>query len=442
MLMPTEGKMRKLLRRFWTGLAILLVAFVVFWLWAMPRANMRGVWLTQGYGFAINITPFTVDIREVSPISCERYQIAPANLWLIKNFGGLTFERNDERLVIHSEDTLNPINAVRIDAMPDICTSPTPDSNDPEYIYDVFWTAFDEHYSFFDLHGINWDQVRADIRPSITADTTEDELYIALKSSISGLDDGHTYVHRITEGYSGAVAHPWNEHWDTFEIIGDNFADNGMVQIENTGVKYGFIDGHIGLIRITHMETNPPLGTSLTEMAQQAAAELIDAMKDTDQIIIDIRFNGGGDDTTSLGYAGAFTPERLLAFTKSTRMGDTYTDPFEGYVEPSIYGHLDQPITLLTSGMVASAAEIFTMAMREMPQVTIIGEPTAGFFSDIHSRNLPNGWGFGMSHQIYKSASGEVFEGQGVPPSTLREMDGEAFLEGRDTLMIEVLSGL
>jgi len=433
-------KLQKFGKLFGRGIVGLIVAFVVFWIWAMPKSDIRGVWLTEGYGLVAKITPFTIDIREVSALSCERFELAPANLWLVKTFGGLKFDREGTRLVIQSDETINPIYADRIEKLPDTCTTEAEqDKNDPVYNYDVFWTAFDEHYSFFDLYGVYWQEVRASIRPTITRETSEDALFAAMKESISGLDDGHTYIFRENEGYTASTPHPWEENWREFLNVAESQADSPLVLIDGSGIKYGLINERIGLISILHMEVEKPLGKSAPDFARIVAQEFARNLADTDAIIVDIRFNGGGSDNISLAYAGAFTNELVLAFSKTTRSADGFTAPTEAYIQPASGARLSQPVYLLTSGMSASAAEIFTFAMRELPQVTVIGEPTTGAHSDIHSRNLPNGWGLGLSHQIYRDPDGNIYEGVGIPPDILREMDGEAFLQERDTLMQEVI---
>ena len=53
--------------------------------------------------------------------------------------------------------------------------------------------------------------------------------------------------------------------------------------------------------------------------------------------------------------------------------------------------------------------------MRELPNVTIIGDATQGVFSDVMTWQLPNGFEIGLSNEFYLSTDGDWFEGQGVP---------------------------
>lgn len=102
----------------------------------------------------------------------------------------------------------------------------------------------------------------------------------------------------------------------------------------------------------------------------------------------------------------------------------------------------EKPIVLLTSGMTASAAEIFTLMMRELPNVTLIGEPTSGEFSDIFSGILPNSWDFGLSNERYTATDGAVYEKVGIPPQQEVLITLEDIQAGRDAVLEAALEHL
>jgi carboxyl-terminal processing protease len=54
--------------------------------------------------------------------------------------------------------------------------------------------------------------------------------------------------------------------------------------------------------------------------------------------------------------------------------------------------------------------------MRALPQVTHLGQPTSGAFSQILEKELPNGWTIGLSNYIAADHNGNVWEGRGVRP--------------------------
>ncbi len=72
-------------------------------------------------------------------------------------------------------------------------------------------------------------------------------------------------------------------------------------------------------------------------------------------------------------------------------------------------------MALLISEETGSAAEIFAMYMRVMPQVSLIGEATQGALSDVLVKGLPNHWLFTLSNEEYVAADGNGYEGTGIP---------------------------
>jgi C-terminal processing protease CtpA/Prc len=79
-----------------------------------------------------------------------------------------------------------------------------------------------------------------------------------------------------------------------------------------------------------------------------------------------------------------------------------------------------------------SAGETFTLVMRVLPRVTIVGESTVGVFSDTADALLPNGWQFIYSIGVWRDAQGHLWEGQGVPPDNAVTASAADLASGRD----------
>jgi C-terminal processing protease CtpA/Prc len=101
-------------------------------------------------------------------------------------------------------------------------------------------------------------------------------------------------------------------------------------------------------------------------------------------------------------------------------------------------------VVLLTGPLTISAGETFTQAlMGRMPHVTRIGENTQGVYSDVLLRALPNGWVFGLPNEIYRTPSGETFDGPGIPPDRMVPVFAATDIaEGRDPAMAAALEVL
>jgi C-terminal processing protease CtpA/Prc len=70
---------------------------------------------------------------------------------------------------------------------------------------------------------------------------------------------------------------------------------------------------------------------------------------------------------------------------------------------------------LLTCDSVFSGGEVFALAVKQLPHVTIVGDHTNGIFSYQLEKKLPNGWRYSLSYQKYFSADMVCYEGKGVP---------------------------
>jgi C-terminal processing protease CtpA/Prc len=140
--------------------------------------------------------------------------------------------------------------------------------------------------------------------------------------------------------------------------------------------------------------------------------------KSLDGIVIDIRNNPGGDDSTAITVINRFCDRKRVAFHRSTKIGpgeDDYTARKTWHIEPQGDAQFTGPIALLTCDSVFSGGEVFALAIRQLPYVTIIGDHTNGIFSYQLEKKLPNGWEYCLSYQKYFSADMVCYEGKGVP---------------------------
>ena len=140
--------------------------------------------------------------------------------------------------------------------------------------------------------------------------------------------------------------------------------------------------------------------------------------KSLDGIIIDIRNNPGGDDSTGITIINRFCDRKRVAFHRRTKIGpgdDDFTALKTWHIKPQGDVQFTGPIVLLTCDSVFSGGEAFALAIRQLPHVTIIGDHTNGIFSYQLEKKLPNGWRYNLSYQKYFSADMVCYEGKGVP---------------------------
>lgn len=134
-----------------------------------------------------------------------------------------------------------------------------------------------------------------------------------------------------------------------------------------------------------------------------------------------------------------------MAFHRRTKLGAGKSDwsPLKTWhLEPQGDAQFTGPIVLLTCDAVFSGGEAFALAMRELPNVTIVGDHTNGIFSYTLEKTLPNGWEYCLSYQQYLSADMVCFEGKGVPPD-IELLNTKADIDsGVDPLIVRALEVL
>lgn len=166
-------------------------------------------------------------------------------------------------------------------------------------------------------------------------------------------------------------------------------------------------------------------------IAEATINEALKDLEDTDGLIIDVRVNGGGQDQVALTFVRHFMNQSQVVYSKSAGHGAWVTPTQDVVLDPQSDNIYLKPTAVLVSGDTASAAELFTIAMASLPQVTIIGERTAGEFSDILVKRLTSDLLFGVSNETYLDAQGNNYEGVGIPADivlpfgTLQEREGD-----------------
>jgi carboxyl-terminal processing protease len=257
---------------------------------------------------------------------------------------------------------------------------------------------------------------------------------------ISKFDDDHVSLHAHIDGEAavvntgeGRILKPiadearkegtdfnvlierWKAQMWTEEALESLLGDTAQTA-GNGNIKYGLIDGDIGLLIIQAMgefadTDSGQAGAAALDKALDGAMALFQGAK---AVIVDVSINDGGSDTFARQIASRFAHKRTLAYSRYAGDGSR-SRPQRTYIIPSGRLRYAGPVYVLTSNVSVSSAETFTMAMRALHHVTHVGQRTRGAFSEL-SRRLPNGWLVVLSNEIFVDADGKAWEGVGIPP--------------------------
>jgi len=315
------------------------------------------------------------------------------------------------------------------------------------------WETFHGRYPFFELRNVDWKRQYDIYRPRISPASDDDELFDIFCQMLDPLNDGHVELKakvgpRRKKRYFNPEPKPkfWQEFTkreikQLFRTTGKTLVANGFSQPKETEawmLHYGR-SRSFGYIRILELE-------DVKKRKLTAALDKISTdFNGIEGMIIDIRNNPGGDDSTVLQIVNRFCDHKRIAFHRKTKVGpgvDDYKGLKTWHMEPQGKVQFSGPIVLLTCDSVFSGGEVFALALRQLPHATIIGDHTNGIFSYQLEKKLPNGWRYCLSYQKYFSADMVCYEGKGVPVDIEllnRKRDIE---DGVDPLIVRALDVL
>ncbi|WP_022824386.1 S41 family peptidase [Hymenobacter norwichensis] len=313
----------------------------------------------------------------------------------------------------------------------------------PEQSFEAFWHAFRDHYAFFPQKQVDWEATYATYRPQVSAQTTDSELVAIFRQMVEPLHDGHITIARgETMLYKGESTR--NSFKQIFKSVQPQFWQVAHQQLQAAGfapvqasgpvfkekpLLYTTRTATVGYLHLTRFfaEAKGVMGTAAQEkrdakLLEKHVSKALAQMADCQVLLIDVRDNGGGHSGYEL--AGRFSDQRVLANYKAIRQAGSYEqfgEPQAFYLTPAKGPRFTGSVVLLTSDQTASAAEDFTLALAQRPQVVRVGTATKGMLSDMYGTRLPNGLEITLSNQRYTTPQGQVLEDVGVAPTVFVE---------------------
>ena len=215
------------------------------------------------------------------------------------------------------------------------------------------------------------------------------------------------------------VSHVKGKAGTTVNITYERDGKENTVEIERATVEVPSVEGQmlqdgIGYVQISSFDGVTPaqFESTMEDLKDQGMTS----------VIIDLRSNLGGLVDASVQMLDYLLPEGTVVYTidKNGKKVE-YTSDAEHY--------LDMPIVVLVDGYTASAAEIFTGAIRDFSYGTIIGTQTYG--KGIVQRTFPlsDGSALKLTVSKYYTPNGECIHKTGITPDIELEYE---FLGGDD----------
>lgn len=326
----------------------------------------------------------------------------------------------------------------------------------PKENFEYFFKTFEENYALFEVKNIDWKELHSYYVKKVDENTTDEELFNIFQEILYKFDDKHSYIYRFNEIFFSGYNFPSLNYLDllTFDfrvptndfslkLIKRKYLKKGYEQslriyslLPPIGIRNifttGWLSDSVAYIHITEMSNK-------SEKVHQAINDFFKKYGSAQAFVIDIRDNIGGYSMPVKELAERFTDKKHLYAISRLRNSDniySYQEPENWIIEPRSGGNYsNRPVAILTNRNTQSAAELFTLMMKTLPNVTLIGDTTAGIFADTHVGKLPNGWEYRMS--VRKTCDGnDIFwEDIGIKPDILIENRKKDIGNGMDKVL-------
>jgi carboxyl-terminal processing protease len=181
-------------------------------------------------------------------------------------------------------------------------------------------------------------------------------------------------------------------------------------QVLSENVLYEKLDGDIAYIQILTFSDGslPAQFKAKMEMAKEDGCV---------GYIFDVRNNLGGLLTSVTGVLDPLLPEGPIINTIDKNGNKTSAN--------SDAECFEAPMVVLCNRSTASAAELFTAALRDYEMSTIVGETTFGKGSMQSTKLLSDGSAIKITTELYTPPSGESYDGIGIKPDFEVKLDEE-----------------
>lgn len=295
--------------------------------------------------------------------------------------------------------------------------------------FDFLWSAFDQRYSYFTYKNIDWDALRDTYRPQALQVTTQDQFNQVVTSMLANLHDLHVNLIDPSGSY-----HP-TFHATAFINFDPNVWQQ-YLQLRGANIQQTsfYTSGQLGGASYIAIPSWQPSSGSQAGELDSALSQFQSASS----LIIDVRMNGGGDGSTAASFAGRFAGQTTIGGYDKFRSGPNHDDFGQlnsRTVSPRGPWQFTKPVLLLIGRGCYSSNEDFIAMMRELPNVTVIGDTSGGHSGYPVAFSLSNGWQFTISTWIDYTAEMQGIEDRGIDPGVFVSASATDFQAGRDPVL-------
>lgn len=302
----------------------------------------------------------------------------------------------------------------------------------PVNTFDYLWNKVNQQYAFFDLKGVNWEEVYQTYRPLVSNDIDDDSLFCIMGAMLNTLQDGHTNliapfdVSRNDSVYYRMVA----EKNINSDVVALNYLTIGH---HTTGslAHNAIRNGQIGYIRYSSF-MNPVSAYDLRY--------ILNRYQHCNGLILDMRQNGGGSIANIWTLLSLFDNHGQELYATQIKSGPGHDDFTQlktvHAADTGLFGHdyYRKPVAVLIDRGSYSATSFFAVCTQAYDNIALIGDFTGGGLGLPNGGELPNGWHYRFSITRTIANDGGNYE-NGVSPDYRILLSPEATAAGVDNVI-------
>ena len=223
----------------------------------------------------------------------------------------------------------------------------------------------------------------------------------------SALELGYDATVSKLRGEAGTLA--------VFTVIrGENYTERVDFKIERGYVTEQTVTYHvyepdktIGIIKIVEFDARTP----------DQFFEALDSLQKSgvEKFVFDVRYNPGGDLTSITTILDYLLPEGPIIRTVDKEGNEEVIN--------SDAKEFTAPMAVLTNGNTASAAELFSAALKDYDKATLVGNTTYGKGSMQQIMSLLDGSALRITYKMYFPPFSDGYDGIGIVPDIEVDMD-------------------
>jgi hypothetical protein len=282
--------------------------------------------------------------------------------------------------------------------------------------------SIDQHYSYRELRGLDWDSLFHENRLLLEEPTTPAALAAAAAKVLHTAGDVHIWL----EVGGNIVPTFQRDVRLNFDLAGIRAEVPDFEQVSRAVFSGRFADG-TGYILLGSLDRD--------RVPIEKLDVALKGFQDAPALILDLRANGGGDESLAQEVAGCFVDQPVTYarhVLRAPELPGGFSEPIDRVLTPAKEGRprLRGKVAVLQGRFTLSSAEALVLMMKHVPRCITLGDTTYGSSGNPKPHELGGGITIYLPSWKEMDAKGKELEGIGIAPDVIVGADPDSLKNG------------